>query len=65
MSFAGRRMKRGRAGTCFHRGNMVRTLFRLSPSFNDSWEGQSADPEEKQGLAKDIKCPWERKLESD
>lgn len=60
MSFAGRRMKRGRSGTRFHRGNMVRTLFRLSPSLQliPCWEGQRADPEEKQGLAKDIKCPW-------
>lgn len=44
----------------FPPGNMVRTLFRLSPSLQliPCWEGQRADPEEKQGLAKDIKCPW-------
>ena len=54
-----------RAGTRIDHGNMVRTLFRLLPSFQliPSWEGQSADPEEKRGPAKGI-TPRMRKLES-
>lgn len=65
MSFAGRRMKRGRAGTRIHCGNAMRTLFRLLPSFQltPCWEGRCADPEEKQGPATDIGYQWPKKLE--